>query len=99
MPLDFFQTVMGRKFYEHDVPQIANSLQSIATSMKKAEKKTEIVVVVEGGCVQTVFSTNPDIKVELLDWDESKVDEESKDLNKELFDSINDRKMTEVPLA
>lgn len=62
-------------------------------------KKTEIVVVVEGGCVQCVFSTNPEITVELLDWDESKVDNESKKRNVKLFESINKRKMTEVTLG
>jgi hypothetical protein len=62
-------------------------------------KKTEIVVVVEGGFVQCVFSTNPEITVELLDWDESKVDNESKKRNVKLFESINERKMTEVTLG
>ena len=32
---EFFQTHMGRKFYEADVPRIAKSLESIAASLEK----------------------------------------------------------------
>lgn len=32
---EFFQTGMGRRFYEHDVPRIADSLVRIAESLEK----------------------------------------------------------------
>lgn len=35
MGLEFFQTVMGHKFYRADVPQIAESLDRIATALEK----------------------------------------------------------------
>lgn len=38
----------------------------------------EIIIVVEGGCVQAVFSNNPDIKVSLCDWDNGEVDDDAK---------------------
>jgi len=37
----FFQTMMGRKFYEHDVPQVANSLKRIADALEKTNKNNE----------------------------------------------------------
>ena len=35
MSHQFFQTIMGRKFYEHDVPEIAKSLKRIAIALEK----------------------------------------------------------------
>ena len=35
MSHEFFQTMMGRKFYEYDVPEIAKSLKRIATALEK----------------------------------------------------------------
>lgn len=32
---DFFQTIMGRKFYEGDVPRIAKALERIAAALEK----------------------------------------------------------------
>lgn len=34
---EFFQTGMGRKFYEHDVPRIAEALERIADILEKME--------------------------------------------------------------
>ena len=34
---EFFQTMMGRKFYDADVPRIANALERIATAMEMLE--------------------------------------------------------------
>ena len=34
MSIEFFQTHMGRKFYEADVPRIANALERIATALE-----------------------------------------------------------------
>lgn len=39
---DFFQTQMGRKFYEHDVPEIGRSLQKIAKHLEEFAKPAEI---------------------------------------------------------
>jgi len=33
---EFFQTGMGRRFYEHDVPRMADALESIAKELKRA---------------------------------------------------------------
>ncbi len=38
---EFFQTVMGHKFYEADVPRIARALESIAVEMKRANDLEE----------------------------------------------------------
>lgn len=35
---EFFQTVMGRKFYESDVPRIASALEKIAVALGEKEK-------------------------------------------------------------
>lgn len=34
---DFFRTLMGRKFYEDDVPKIASALECIAKSLEKQQ--------------------------------------------------------------
>lgn len=34
---EFFQTMMGRKFYDADVPRIANALERIATALEMLE--------------------------------------------------------------
>lgn len=41
--MDFFATMMGKKFYESDVPRVASSLERIATSFEKivAQGKVE----------------------------------------------------------
>lgn len=39
MSYEFFQTVMGRKFYEYDIPRIAEALERIA---KALERQNEI---------------------------------------------------------
>lgn len=36
---EFFQTGMGRKFYESDVPRIAKALERIATALEARNKK------------------------------------------------------------
>lgn len=38
---DFFRTVMGRKFYEGDVPKLTNALERIANQMEIANKLEE----------------------------------------------------------
>jgi len=34
--VEFFQTVMGRRFYEHDVPRMADAMESIAKELKRS---------------------------------------------------------------
>ena len=38
---DFFRTVMGRKFYEADIPKLPNALERIANQMEVANKLEE----------------------------------------------------------
>ena len=38
---DFFRTVMGRKFYEADIPKLTNVLERIANQMEVANKLEE----------------------------------------------------------
>lgn len=38
---EFFQTRMGQKFYEHDVPKITKTLESIAAELKRANDLKE----------------------------------------------------------
>jgi glutaredoxin-related protein len=33
--MEFFNTVMGKRFYTNDIPQIANALESISKSLNK----------------------------------------------------------------
>jgi len=35
---EFFQTMMGRKFYEADVPRVASALERIAAAMEEANR-------------------------------------------------------------
>ena len=37
----FFQTQMGHRFYNHDVPNIAQSLEKLATEQAKANELKE----------------------------------------------------------
>ncbi len=39
--MDFFQTVMGKKHYEHDVPEIARQLKRIADALEKQNELKE----------------------------------------------------------
>lgn len=39
--IDFHQTPMGRKFFNSDVPRIANALESIAHELKRANDSKE----------------------------------------------------------
>ncbi|MBC9786653.1 hypothetical protein H1S01_19620 [Heliobacterium chlorum] len=39
--MDFFQTGMGRKFYERDVPKIAESLATIAEQLTRLNQNIE----------------------------------------------------------
>jgi hypothetical protein len=39
--LEFFQTIMGRKYYEHDVPEIARQLKRIADALEKQNELKE----------------------------------------------------------
>jgi len=39
--VEFFQTRMGRKFYEVDVPNIAKSLEKIANFLEKNAKEKD----------------------------------------------------------
>ena len=38
---DFFQTMMGRKFYEADVPRVARALEDIAKELRRANDLKE----------------------------------------------------------
>lgn len=46
MSIQFFQSVMGHKFYEADVPHLIRALERIATALEKqnelAEKRKEV---------------------------------------------------------
>ena len=39
--IQFFNTLMGRKFYEADVPRIAKALENIAIELKKQNELKE----------------------------------------------------------
>lgn len=41
MGIEFFQSMMGRKFYEADVPRITKALERIADALEEQNKKTE----------------------------------------------------------
>jgi hypothetical protein len=38
MSIQFFQTIMGRKFYESDVPSIKRELQKITQALEKSNE-------------------------------------------------------------
>ena len=38
MGIEFFNTMMGRKFYEADVPRITKALERIATALEESNK-------------------------------------------------------------
>lgn len=39
--IEFFQTMMGKKYYEHDIPKIAKQLQRIADALEKQNQLKE----------------------------------------------------------
>jgi len=39
--IEFHQTMMGRKFYEHDIPRMAKALERIANALEEQNKRTE----------------------------------------------------------
>ena len=39
---EFYQTLMGRKFYDADVPRIVKALERIATALEKRELSEEM---------------------------------------------------------
>jgi hypothetical protein len=61
---EFFQTIMGRKFYEADVPRIAKALENIAVELKRSndlkEKEKELQMI---GKVEDPDGTDPGLSV------------------------------------
>jgi hypothetical protein len=43
MAVEFFNTMMGKKYYEHDVPQIAKALNRIADALENQNQSKEMV--------------------------------------------------------
>jgi hypothetical protein len=43
------------------------------------EKKTRIVIVVDGGNVQDAYSTDPELEIELVDFDNLEADGKTRD--------------------
>jgi hypothetical protein len=39
--VQFFQTIMGRTFFEHNVPRIADALERIATGLERQNQLLE----------------------------------------------------------
>ena len=68
----FFQTMLGRKFYEHDVPQVANSLKRIADALEKTNKnneeleKSRLFLAIKNMVKDTMFSTTKELSEENL---------------------------------
>ena len=42
MGIEFFNTMMGRKFYEADVPRITKALERIADALENQNKEDEV---------------------------------------------------------
>lgn len=57
--------------------------------------KTKIFVIVEGGLVSSVYSSDPLIKVEVIDVD-SQEEDESVELNARRIEIENDKSLTEI---
>lgn len=49
-----------------------------------------IIIVVDGGNVQAVYSNTPDIQVEMCDWDNAACDEECKVMCEQLAAQTGD---------
>jgi len=63
---EFFRTMMGRKFYESDVPRVAKALERIADALEKqgGADKVALDAIVEALDLQdqlTPFSTIEDV--------------------------------------
>ena len=41
MSVEFFQTVLGRKFYERDMPQLIKQLEKIGAELERANELKE----------------------------------------------------------
>lgn len=60
MDANFASTVIGRKFYESDVPRVVNALESIAESLaimreETEESRKEAVKVIVSSTLETLF--------------------------------------------
>ena len=58
---DFFQTMMGKKFYESDFPRLVNSMETIARSMEQSAIRSHAietinVIVRNGDEITAVYS-------------------------------------------
>ncbi len=42
MPPEFFQTPMGRRFYEHTMPELAKQLERVADALEALLAKKEL---------------------------------------------------------
>jgi len=78
---EFFQTRMGQKFYEHDVPQISEALQALAKCVEPLQTIAKglqrvpslnppfVAIYVKGGVVQSVHASPAGVQVEVFDMD------------------------------
>ena len=47
-------------------------------------KNIRLVIEVKGGNVQNVFSTSPDVEIDVMDWDNAESDENTRERCEEL---------------
>lgn len=59
--IEFFQTVMGKKFYESDVPRIAKALERIASALEtRAPEKPKPPPAPEKKCGENICCDDPE---------------------------------------
>lgn len=106
--MEFFQSRMGRSFYENHVPRILKALEKIGSEMEKSrlasqeevptQKPSNIVVVVEGGMVTDVFTDGDpsSINVTVADCDMDGMEEERLMEVKTILENVQAEKMNSV---
>lgn len=81
MSVDFFQTVMGRAYYEGTMPRIAKALERIATAMERqsaAPELTKALLVAERALDGDSNDAEHDALVGLMDAVRSTINKEGK---------------------
>ena len=80
--IEFFQTVMGRKFYEYDVPQLVDGIKRMAAALEKQKEEAYTWILAddkmpakEGMYFVYAESQDPDQYLNTIAWYDPKTKE------------------------
>lgn len=90
MSVQFFQTMMGRKFYESDFPRLVDSLKKIEKHMQHEESNVSFFVKINEGSITSFEQVSPALKILVKDLAGQTKSVRFQCLN------LNDREITEI---